>query len=139
MCYAACRARCFRTKVLTWGCSQVLEAANPSAARGKAARLVHSLGFYRASNLSLRKRQVKQFKHHLSRGVQGTLFADYGTDLDSGALVKGDPAGVREKPGQGYGYGGGVRVDTPVGPLRLEFAMNDRGLRRFHLGIGSHG
>ena len=53
--------------------------------------------------------------------------------------MKGDPAGVREKPGQGYGYGAGVRLDTPVGPLRLEFALNDRGLRRFHLGIGSHG
>ena len=70
---------------------------------------------------------------------QGTTFADYGTDLDSGASVKGDPAGVREKPGRGYGYGAGVRLDTPVGPLRLECALNDRGLRRFHLGIGSHG
>lgn len=28
--------------------------------------------------------------------------------------------------GSGYGYGAGVRIDTPIGPLRLEYAMNDR-------------
>eukprot|EP00887_Chlorella_sp_A99_P003922 scaffold11.g3922.t1 len=69
---------------------------------------------------------------------EGTLFADYGTDLDSGASVLGDPAGARNKPGTGYGYGAGVRIATPIGPLRLEYAMNDRQQRRFHLGIGSH-
>jgi outer membrane protein assembly factor BamA len=31
--------------------------------------------------------------------VEGTLFADYGSDLDSGASVLGDPAGARGKPG----------------------------------------
>ena len=36
----------------------------------------------------------------------------------------------------GFGYGAGVRVDSPVGPLRLEYAFNDRGTRRFHFGIG---
>ncbi len=50
----------------------------------------------------------------------------------------GDPAGARGKPGSGYGYGAGVRVDSPVGPLRLEYAFNEQGFRRFHLGIGSH-
>ena len=72
-------------------------------------------------------------------GTQGTLFFDYGSDLDSGASVLGDPAGARGKPGSGFGYGAGIRVDSPVGPLRLEYAFNDKGLRRFHLGIGSHG
>jgi outer membrane protein insertion porin family len=74
----------------------------------------------------------------LARG-QGTLFADYGSDLDSGQRVLGDPAGARGKPGSGHGYGAGVRIDSPVGPLRLEYAWNAAGLRRFHLGIGSHG
>ena len=59
-------------------------------------------------------------------------------DLDSGASVLGDPAGARNKPGNGYGFGAGVRIATPIGPLRLEYAWNDRRQRRFHLGIGSH-
>jgi outer membrane protein insertion porin family len=73
-----------------------------------------------------------------SGGVEGALFADYGSDLGSGPSVPGDPAGARGKPGAGAGVGVGVRVDSPVGPLRLECALSDRGARRFHLGIGSH-
>ena len=53
--------------------------------------------------------------------------------------MQGDPAGARGKPGKGYGVGAGVRIDTPIGPLRLEYALNDQRQRRFHLGIGSHG
>ena len=68
--------------------------------------------------------------------VGGALFADYGSDLDSGHTVLGDPAGTRGKPGAGFGYGAGVRLDSPVGPLRLEYAFNDRGKGRFHFGVG---
>ncbi|XP_038698414.1 outer envelope protein 80, chloroplastic-like [Tripterygium wilfordii] len=68
--------------------------------------------------------------------VGGVVFADYGTDLGSGPTVRGDPAGARYKPGSGYGYGFGVRVDSPLGPLRLEYAFNDRQARRFHFGVG---
>jgi len=71
--------------------------------------------------------------------LEGSIFADYGSDLGSGATVPGDPAGCRQKPGSGYGVGAGVRIDTPIGPLRLEYAMNETRQRRFHLGIGSHG
>ncbi|DBB13937.1 TPA: hypothetical protein ACH3X3_000916 [Trebouxia sp. C0006] len=69
----------------------------------------------------------------------GTLLFDYGSDLDSGASVLGDPAGVRGKPGSGWGYGAGIRIDSPVGPLRLEYAWNKEGRSRVHLGIGAHG
>ncbi len=51
-------------------------------------------------------------------------------------IYPGDPAGVRGKPGKGYGYGAGIRVDSPLGPLRLEYAFNDNHARRFHFGIG---
>ncbi|KAJ8770155.1 hypothetical protein K2173_011490 [Erythroxylum novogranatense] len=68
--------------------------------------------------------------------VEGVVFADYGTDLGSGPTVLGDPAGARLKPGSGYGYGFGVRVDSPLGPLRLEYAFNDRHAKRFHFGVG---
>ncbi|KAL2498983.1 Outer envelope protein 80 [Abeliophyllum distichum] len=68
--------------------------------------------------------------------VEGAIFADYGTDLGSGPSVPGDPAGARNKPGSGYGYGVGIRVDSPLGPLRLEYAFNDHRNGRFHFGIG---
>ncbi|WJZ88589.1 hypothetical protein VitviT2T_007871 [Vitis vinifera] len=66
----------------------------------------------------------------------GALFADYGTDLGSGPTVPGDPAGARLKPGSGYGYGFGIRLDSPLGPLRLEYAFNDQQAQRFHFGVG---
>ncbi|CAD7697055.1 unnamed protein product [Ostreobium quekettii] len=75
----------------------------------------------------------------LVSNIQGTLFADYGTDLKSGPTVIGNPANNRGKPGKGYGYGVGFRVDSPVGPLRLEWAWNQERNRRFHVGLGFHG
>ncbi|GAB4856056.1 Outer envelope protein 80, chloroplastic [Ancistrocladus abbreviatus] len=68
--------------------------------------------------------------------LDGAIFADYGTDLGSGPSVPGDPAGARLKPGSGYGYGFGIRVESPLGPLRLEYAFNDRQAKRFHFGVG---
>ncbi len=44
--------------------------------------------------------------------------------------------GARGKPGKGHAFGGGVRVDTPVGPLRLEYAWNAAKQSRFHVGVG---
>ncbi|TKY48368.1 Outer envelope protein 80 [Spatholobus suberectus] len=68
--------------------------------------------------------------------VEGVIFSDYGTDLGSGPTVPGDPAGARKKPGSGHGYGFGIRVESPLGPLRLEYAFNDKKERRFHFGVG---
>ena len=68
--------------------------------------------------------------------IGGVLFCDAGSDLDTGHTVLGDPAGTRGKPGTGLGLGAGLRVDSPLGPWRLEYALNDRGARRFHLGMG---
>lgn len=68
--------------------------------------------------------------------VEGTIFADYGSDIGSGRTVPGDPAGARGKPGSGHGYGAGIRVESPLGPLRLEYAFNDKHEKRFHFGVG---
>eukprot|EP00775_Hariotina_reticulata_P007018 gene7018-7232_t len=72
----------------------------------------------------------------LSKPVHGTLFLDYGSDLNSGESVVGDPAGTRGKPGSGYGYGAGIRIDSPLGPVRLEYAWNDQRKGRFHVALG---
>ncbi|TAE55203.1 MAG: outer membrane protein assembly factor [Nostocales cyanobacterium] len=66
----------------------------------------------------------------------GVVFADFATDLGSGDTVIGDPAGDRNKPGSGFGYGAGVRVDSPLGLIRADLGINDQGESRFHVGIG---
>ncbi|MGE5656826.1 MAG: BamA/TamA family outer membrane protein [Actinomycetota bacterium] len=68
--------------------------------------------------------------------IGGALFVDAGTDLGSGKSVPGNPAGVRGKPGSGFGYGLGVRVQSPLGPIRIDFGFNDQGKSRLHFGIG---
>lgn len=67
--------------------------------------------------------------------LNGYGFFDIGSDLKSGSSVLGDPGGTRGKPGQGYGYGIGVSAMTPVGPVRLEYAFNDKGVGRMHCGL----
>ncbi|WP_365674125.1 BamA/TamA family outer membrane protein, partial [Okeania sp. SIO3I5] len=66
----------------------------------------------------------------------GALFIDAATVFDSQSSVIGNPGGVREKPGDGIGYGAGIRVQSPLGPIRIDYAINDEGETRFHFGIG---
>ncbi|MBN4006558.1 outer membrane protein assembly factor [Nostoc sp. LPT] len=68
--------------------------------------------------------------------VGGVLFADFASDLGSGDTVLGDPAGVRDKPGYGFGYGAGVRLSSPLGLIRADYGINDQGESKVHLGIG---
>lgn len=68
--------------------------------------------------------------------VDGALFADFATDLGTGDDVIGNPAGVRGKPGSGFGYGVGVRVQSPLGPIRIDYGFNDEGDSRIHFGVG---
>ncbi|MBU6230503.1 MAG: BamA/TamA family outer membrane protein [Cyanobacteria bacterium REEB459] len=64
------------------------------------------------------------------------LFVDAGSDLGSGNSVPGAPGPSRGKPGSGFGYGAGLRVQTPLGPLRIDYGFNDQGQGRLHFGIG---
>ncbi|MEM9165200.1 MAG: BamA/TamA family outer membrane protein, partial [Cyanobacteria bacterium P01_F01_bin.4] len=68
--------------------------------------------------------------------VGGTLFFDYATDLGTGDNVIGAPAEARDKPGDGFGYGLGIRALTAIGAVRLEFAINDEGDSEFIFKIG---
>ncbi len=68
--------------------------------------------------------------------VGGALFFDVGTDLGTGDNVPGDPAGVRGKSGSGFGYGLGVRVQSPLGPIRIDYGFTNEGDSRLHFGIG---
>ncbi|MEO0824798.1 MAG: BamA/TamA family outer membrane protein [Cyanobacteria bacterium J06635_15] len=68
--------------------------------------------------------------------IGGAFFVDAATDLGSGFAVLGSPGPVRGKQGSGFGYGAGVRVQTPLGPLRVDYGFNDNGEGRIHFGIG---
>jgi outer membrane protein insertion porin family len=64
------------------------------------------------------------------------VFVDAGSTIGSGDGVPGNPEGVRDLPGSGFGYGIGVRVQSPVGPIRIDYGVNDQGDSRIHFGIG---
>ncbi|WP_052315678.1 BamA/TamA family outer membrane protein [Oscillatoria acuminata] len=61
-----------------------------------------------------------------SSALSGTVFADFASDLGSADSVYGEPGEVRNKPGNGFGVGLGVRLLTDFGPVRLEFAVSDQ-------------
>ncbi len=68
--------------------------------------------------------------------VGGEIFADYGSDLGTASSVPGNPAGSRGKPGSGFGYGIGVRIQSPIGPVRVDYALNTSSESRIQFGIG---
>lgn len=79
-----------------------------------------------------------ELRFPIFKPVAGVLFADYGTDLGSAAAVLGAPGIVRNKPGSGLGLGAGVRVQSPLGPLRIDYGLGQgsRGQSQLHFGIG---
>ncbi|HEY9872848.1 MAG TPA: BamA/TamA family outer membrane protein [Candidatus Obscuribacterales bacterium] len=68
--------------------------------------------------------------------VGGVLFADYGSDLGSGDTVPGQPGVERGKPGSGFAYGAGMRLNSPLGIIRADFGINDQGVSRLQFGVG---
>ncbi|NET59691.1 MAG: BamA/TamA family outer membrane protein [Symploca sp. SIO2E6] len=68
--------------------------------------------------------------------VGAVLFADFASDLGSAPSVPGEPGIVRGKPGSGFGYGAGLRVDSPIGILRADYGFNAQGNSKLQFGIG---
>ncbi|MEM7552743.1 MAG: BamA/TamA family outer membrane protein [Cyanobacteria bacterium P01_A01_bin.84] len=77
-----------------------------------------------------------RFPIPVTNSLGGVLFADFGTDLGSGSTVIGNPAGVSGKPGAGFGYGAGLRLNSPLGLLRADYGISDHGETKLHFGIG---
>ncbi|WP_439341157.1 BamA/TamA family outer membrane protein [Vacuolonema iberomarrocanum] len=77
-----------------------------------------------------------EYRFPLFSILGGVLFVDFGTDLGTGSDVPGEPAEIRDKPGTGFGYGVGLRVQSPIGAVRVDYGFNDEGDGRLHFGIG---
>ena len=77
-----------------------------------------------------------EYRFPIFRIVGGALFFDYGTTLGTDDNVPGSPSVRRDLPGSGYGYGLGVRVQSPLGPIRVDYAINDDGDSQIQFGIG---
>lgn len=77
-----------------------------------------------------------EYRFPLISIVGGQLFFDYGSDLGTGSGVPGNPGAVRGKPGNGFGYGAGIRINSPIGPIRVDYALNNQSETRIQFGIG---
>lgn len=77
-----------------------------------------------------------EYRFPLFSFLGGAVFLDAATDLGSGDSVPGSPGPDRGKPGSGVGVGAGVRIQTPLGPIRIDYGFGDQGEGRLHFGIG---
>ncbi|MGK7885372.1 MAG: BamA/TamA family outer membrane protein [Crocosphaera sp.] len=77
-----------------------------------------------------------EYRFPIIPAVGAALFVDYGTTIKSQRSVRGIPGVVRALPSDGYGYGLGVRIQSPVGPIRVDYGINNEGDSRIHFGIG---
>jgi outer membrane protein insertion porin family len=77
-----------------------------------------------------------EYRFPIFKIVGGALFFDYGSALGSENDVPGSPGDERDLPGSGFGYGLGARVQSPVGTIRVDYAINDDGGNQIQFGIG---
>jgi outer membrane protein insertion porin family len=77
-----------------------------------------------------------EYRFPIFKIVGGALFFDYGSALGSQNDVPGSPSEERDLPGSGFGYGLGARVQSPVGTIRVDYAISDDGDNQIQFGIG---
>jgi outer membrane protein insertion porin family len=77
-----------------------------------------------------------EYRFPIFKIVGGALFFDYGSALGSENDVPGSPSEERDLPGSGFGYGLGARVQSPVGTIRVDYAISDDGDNQIQFGIG---
>lgn len=77
-----------------------------------------------------------EYRFPIISAVGGALFVDFGTLLSSDGAVPGTPSRILGLPGNGTGYGLGVRIQSPVGPIRVDYGFKATGGSRLSFGIG---
>lgn len=77
-----------------------------------------------------------EYRFPIYKFIGGVAFADFASDLGTSSEVLGEPGVDRGKPGTGFGYGAGLRINSPIGIIRADFGLNDQGESRFQFGFG---
>ncbi|MFN6570685.1 BamA/TamA family outer membrane protein [Dendronalium sp. ChiSLP03b] len=77
-----------------------------------------------------------EYRFPIRQWLGGVIFTDFASDFGSGKTVLGEPGELRGKPGSGFGYGVGVRAKSPLGLIRGDLGISDRGEVRFEVTTG---
>ncbi|WP_427161953.1 BamA/TamA family outer membrane protein [Aliinostoc sp. HNIBRCY26] len=77
-----------------------------------------------------------EYRFPIMEYIGGVVFTDFASDFGSGKTVLGEPGVVRDKPGSGFGYGLGVRLNSPFGVLRGDLGVSNQGEVRLEFTTG---
>ncbi|CAL9097064.1 unnamed protein product [Musa acuminata var. zebrina] len=80
-----------------------------------------------------------EFTIPVTKELEGAIFMDCGTDLGSARYVPGNPALRQGKPGFGVGLGYGVRFNSHLGQIRVDYAINAFQRKTLYFGINGVG
>lgn len=70
-----------------------------------------------------------EYRFPLAENFQAVLFVDWGQAWDIEESI--DIADLK------FGFGVGVRFDTPIGPIRLDYGINEEGIGKTYFSIGN--
>lgn len=73
----------------------------------------------------------------LSHMLDGAIFLDCGSDLGSARHVPGNPALRHGKPGNGIGFGYGLRFKSQLGHFQVDYAVNAFQQRTVYFGFSN--
>ncbi|MEH2261809.1 BamA/TamA family outer membrane protein [Nostoc sp.] len=77
-----------------------------------------------------------EYRFPIFQSIGGVVFTDFGSDFGSSDSVLGEPGVLRGKPGSGFGYGLGLRVNSTFGLIRGDLGISDQGEVRFEVTTG---
>lgn len=77
-----------------------------------------------------------EYRFPILRSLGGVVFAELASDLGSANTVAGTSGALSGKVNTGFGYGLGLRVKSPLGLIRADFGINDRGESSLQLTTG---
>ncbi|MEJ6484330.1 BamA/TamA family outer membrane protein [Nostoc punctiforme UO1] len=77
-----------------------------------------------------------EYRFPIFQSVGGVVFTDFASDFGSSETVLGEPGVLRDKPGSGFGYGLGLRLNSPFGLIRSDLGISDQGEVRFEVTTG---